>query len=135
MRDAIVAALREQGIDARPAPPTGLRALAALVRDVALFVGGDTGPTHMAAMQGVPTVGVFGASDALRNGPWGPRATSVQLTDADAEGLPCVPCWKRECRLPRDGKEITPCLKRLTPDRVVRAAVELLRDSKSGSRK
>lgn len=125
VRDAIIEALRKKDIDARPAPPTGLRELAALVRDAALFIGGDTGPTHMAAMQGVRTVGVFGASDAERNGPWGPRATSLQL---GTDTLPCIPCWKRDCRLPREDEHVIPCLERLESDQVVTAALGLIAD-------
>jgi len=122
LRDAIVEALQEKNIDARAAPATGLRDLAALVREAALFIGGDTGPTHLAAMQGVPTVGVFGGSDAKRNGPWGPQAMSIQL---GTDTLPCIPCWKGECRLPREDPHVIPCLERLDPERVVQAALKL----------
>ena len=53
------------------APPTDLEELASLLGDAALVVGGDTGPTHLAASFGVPTVAVFLASDWRRNGPLG----------------------------------------------------------------
>jgi len=59
------------------APPTDLEALAALLGDAALVVGGDTGPSHLAASFGVPTVAVFLASDWRRNGPLGARTTVV----------------------------------------------------------
>lgn len=58
------------------APPTDLVELAALLAGAALAVGGDTGPVHLAASFGVPTVAVFLASDPRRNGPLGP-ATAV----------------------------------------------------------
>lgn len=44
--------------------------LIALTRHAALFVGGDTGPMHLAAMLGVPTVAIFGPTDPARNGPY-----------------------------------------------------------------
>jgi heptosyltransferase-1 len=43
-----------------------------------LFVGGDTGPMHLAAMLGVPTVAIFGPTDPVRNGPYYERTTAVR---------------------------------------------------------
>ena len=45
--------------------------LIALVRRARLFVGGDTGPLHLAAALGVNTVGIYGPTDPARNGPYG----------------------------------------------------------------
>ncbi len=59
------------------APPTDLEELAALLGSAALVVGGDTGPTHLAASFNVPTVAVFVASDWRRNGPLGTRTRVV----------------------------------------------------------
>ena len=44
--------------------------LLALARRSALFVGGDTGPMHLAALLGVRTVALFGPTDPARNGPY-----------------------------------------------------------------
>ena len=38
-----------------------------------LFIGNDTGPMHLAAAAGAPTLGLFGPSDERIYGPWGPR--------------------------------------------------------------
>jgi len=45
--------------------------LIALTRRARLFIGGDTGPMHLAAALGVPVVGIFGPTDPARNGPFG----------------------------------------------------------------
>ena len=45
--------------------------LIALTRRSRLFVGGDTGPMHLAAALGVPVVAIFGPTDPARNGPYG----------------------------------------------------------------
>jgi heptosyltransferase-1 len=45
--------------------------LIALMRRTSLLVGGDSGPTHLAAALGVPLVALFGPTDPARNGPWG----------------------------------------------------------------
>ena len=43
----------------------------------ALVVGGDTGPVHLAASLGVPTIAIHLTTDPLRNGPLGDRTTFV----------------------------------------------------------
>jgi heptosyltransferase-1 len=48
--------------------------LIALTRRARLFIGGDTGPMHLAAVLGVPVVGIFGPTDPARNGPFGTRS-------------------------------------------------------------
>lgn len=59
-------------------PPTSIAEMAALLRRATLVIGGDTGPIHVAAALGVPTVGLYGPTKPRRNGPWGPRTASVQ---------------------------------------------------------
>jgi heptosyltransferase-1 len=51
-----------------------LTQLIALTRRARLFIGGDTGPMHLAAALGVPVVGIFGPTDPARNGPFGTRS-------------------------------------------------------------
>jgi len=45
--------------------------LIALTRRARLFIGGDTGPTHLAAALGIPVVAIFGPTNPARNGPFG----------------------------------------------------------------
>jgi heptosyltransferase-1 len=49
---------------------TSLSELMALARRGRLFIGGDTGPMHLAALLGVKTVALFGPTDPARNGPY-----------------------------------------------------------------
>jgi len=51
-----------------------LTELIALTRRAQLFIGGDTGPMHLAAVLGVPVVAIFGPTDPARNGPYGTRS-------------------------------------------------------------
>jgi heptosyltransferase-1 len=51
-----------------------LAQLIALTRRAALFIGGDTGPMHLAAALGIPVVALFGPTDPQRNGPYGGRS-------------------------------------------------------------
>lgn len=57
-----------------------LTELIALTRRAQLFIGGDTGPLHLAAALQVPVVAIFGPTDPTRNGPYGTR--SVVLRNA-----------------------------------------------------
>jgi ADP-heptose:LPS heptosyltransferase len=55
---------------ARRAPATSLPTLAALLGGAKLFVGGDSGPLHLACGMGCPVVGLYGPTDPLVNTPW-----------------------------------------------------------------
>ena len=48
--------------------------LIALTRRARLFIGGDTGPMHLAAALEVPVAAIFGPTDPTRNGPYGTRS-------------------------------------------------------------
>jgi heptosyltransferase I len=55
-----------------------LAELIALTRRAQLFIGGDTGPMHLAAALGVPVVALFGPTDPARNGPFGTNAVVLR---------------------------------------------------------
>ncbi len=64
------------------APPTSPSATARLAARAALFVGADTGPTHLAAAAGTPTLVLFGPTPPERFGPVGPRAAVLRESPA-----------------------------------------------------
>jgi lipopolysaccharide heptosyltransferase I len=68
-------------------PPTTISEMVALFRRATLVIGGDTGPVHVAAVLGVPTVGLYGPTSAPRNGPYGPRATAIQSPTGRMDGI------------------------------------------------
>lgn len=75
---------------------TCLTALFGLLKNAAICVGGDTGPQHIAAAVGTPTVSLFGASAWNRSYPMRPNTNN----EADAvicTTRPCSPCFKRTC--------------------------------------
>jgi len=79
--------VEKSGGAARLAPPTTILELGLLLGSASLVVGGDTGPVHLAASFGVPTVAVFLASDWRRNGPLG-TATAVVSGAREATDSP-----------------------------------------------
>ena len=57
--------------------------LIALTRRARIFIGGDTGPLHLAAALEVPVVGLYGPTDPGRTGPYGTR--SIPLRHPESE--------------------------------------------------
>jgi len=94
---------------------TTLPELWALERRSRLFVGLDTGPMHLAVAVGLPCVILFGAADHRRTGPYGERNRIVRIS------VPCAPCNKRECRMPRHF-----CMEDITTDMVLAAMNEVM---------
>jgi heptosyltransferase I len=79
--DLFRAVLAASGGRARPTKGT-ITELIALTRRARLFIGGDTGPLHLAAALRVPVVAIFGPTDPARNGPYGTR--SIVLRSAES---------------------------------------------------
>jgi ADP-heptose:LPS heptosyltransferase len=52
--------------------PSSVVQFIALARRARLFLGGDTGPLHLAAAVGTPLVAIHGPTDPARNGPFNP---------------------------------------------------------------
>jgi lipopolysaccharide heptosyltransferase I len=62
--------------------PCTLKQLAVLADRARLFLGGDTGPLHLAAARGTPIVALYGPTSARRNGPFHPDDQVVERTPA-----------------------------------------------------
>jgi heptosyltransferase-1 len=58
--------------------PCSITELIALTRRARLFVGGDTGPMHLASALRVPVVAIFGPTNPARNGPFGTRSVVLR---------------------------------------------------------
>jgi heptosyltransferase-1 len=115
--DTLVQKLNAAGAQAKLAPPTNLREFAFLVSHAGRgFLGGDTGPTHIAAAMGVPTVALFGPSASARNTP---NFAGARVTALQPASRPCTGQFKRTCptHLP------CACMMDITPDLVVEAAL------------
>jgi ADP-heptose:LPS heptosyltransferase len=97
-----------------------LAELRALVGRSVLFIGGDTGPLHVAATTTTPVVAIYGPTLPARSTPW--RTPSIPTASIEIAGLPCRPCDQRVC-MPGDYR----CLTAIKPADVIVAAERMLR--------
>jgi heptosyltransferase-1 len=79
------------GKKARILPKMSLKGFCALLKKIDLVVGGDTGPVHIAAIVGTPTVSFYRATDPERNGPHGAHHVLIQSP------FECRSCLNKEC--------------------------------------
>lgn len=95
---------------------TRITQLAALFARALVVIGPDSGPLHLAAAVGTPTVGLFGPADPAEFSPWGPREKHIVLTS----DIACRPC--RVLDWGGDAPENHPCVRDITLGQVLEAA-------------
>ena len=100
-----------------------LAELRSLVGRSALYIGGDSGPLHIASTTGTPIVALFGPTLPERSMPW--RDPAIGAIAIDAGPLPCRPCHQRTC-VPGDFR----CLTGISPNMVISAAQALLAEGR-----
>lgn len=99
---------------AEPVAAGDLTTLIAWTRASRLFLGGDTGPVHLAHALGTPALALMGPTNPAMHGPYGSPSSALAVQ------LPCSFCYKR-----MDGPRA--CLLAISPSMVVKRALELLR--------
>ena len=72
--ESLVRAVESASEGAAQGIACSLTELIALTRRARLFIGGDTGPMHLAAALTIPVVAIFGPTNPARNGPFGTRS-------------------------------------------------------------
>ncbi|RQD69827.1 MAG: glycosyltransferase family 9 protein [Halanaerobium sp. MSAO_Bac5] len=71
---------------------TDLEGLTEVYNRADLYIGGDTGPTHLAAAIGLKVVALMGPTAPETHGPYGKGHTVIQ-----DNSLECIRCWDKEC--------------------------------------
>jgi len=94
-----------------------LRQTAALLKECQLFIGCDSGVTHLAAAVGTPTLSLFSAANEVAV--WKPVGEKVTVLTRTPD---CSPCRSHECRR-NDGYY---CMADIRPEEVVEEAKKLL---------
>jgi predicted lipopolysaccharide heptosyltransferase III len=101
--------------------------LRALLDRASLYIGGDSGPLHVAATSTVPVVGLYGPTLPARSAPW--RSPVFVAEAVEVRDLACRPCDQRVCT-PGDFR----CLTSIAPEQVVEAAERALARGSGQSR-
>jgi len=114
--EPLVRAVESASKGAATGVASSLTELIALTRRARLFIGGDTGPMHLAAALGVPLVAIFGPTNPARNGPYGTRSIVLRS--------PISPTTHSRRAQPDPG------MLEISVDEVVAAARKLLRSNR-----
>ncbi|HEY6218133.1 MAG TPA: glycosyltransferase family 9 protein [Pyrinomonadaceae bacterium] len=86
--------VRRSSVSGKARPVSlSLKGFYSLARDASVYVGGDTGPTHIAVAAGTPIVGLFGPTEWWRNGSPRSEDICVERNDIDCR----VDCHRRSC--------------------------------------
>ena len=116
--EALLETLLRPGAARSVAGLTSLNELPRLLSACCLYIGNDSGPKHIAAALGVPTIGIHsGVVDALEWGPVGRRAVALQ------RNMTCSPCYLANAE---DCPRSLSCLRQLEPSVVHQAATMFL---------
>jgi ADP-heptose:LPS heptosyltransferase len=89
---------------------TSARELVVRLKACRLFVGPDSGPSHLAAALNIPTLILYSGTNIFEK--WKPLAENADIL---RNPVPCAPCHLTEC--PVEGH---PCMSGIRPDSVVR---------------
>lgn len=117
-------ARRLKGAHLNLAGKTTLRQSMALLKELKVFITNDSGPMHISAALGVPTVAVFGSTEPELTGPLG-KAVKVMIKKTE-----CSPCFERECKYKH-----YKCLTSITDAEVIREAAAFLKRYEHGQGK
>lgn len=91
---------------------TSILQLGALLERCEICLTCDSGPMHIAAAVGTPTIALFGPTDPVRHKPYGAGHTVVE------KPVVCRPCYKRTCHR-QDAPHL--CMTEISPAEVVKA--------------
>jgi heptosyltransferase-2 len=93
-----------------------------------LFISNDTGPMHIAAAQGVRTIGLFGPNLPVRFGPFGKKNISL-YKGKTCKYSPCINVHRGQvpdCLYSKRSKDYQKCMKAIEVNDVLRAVSKLL---------
>lgn len=85
------AGAREDAVRNLAGKTRDIQTLGAVFAHCDLVVGNDSGPVHLAAALGVPTIAIYGSTSSDHTGIQGPKVQNIW------EHFDCSPCFKREC--------------------------------------
>ncbi|MFH1590424.1 MAG: glycosyltransferase family 9 protein [archaeon] len=105
-----------------------LTELYALIKLASLVVSNDTGPMHIGAAMGTPTVGLFGPNLPTRFGPFGEDNVGI-YKEGSCRLSPCLNVHlgqTPDCLYPKNSADYQKCMKAISVDDVLKEAKRLL---------
>ena len=94
---------------------TTLTQLGALIENCSLYLTCDSGPMHIAAAVGTPTIALFGPTCPVRHRPYAEGHCVIE------KRVPCRPCYKPKCKLK---KSPNLCMTEIKPEEVVETIIQ-----------
>lgn len=102
---------------------TTLTQLADIIRSADLYIGTDSGVTHLASATGTPVIALYGATNHEAWSPWSPDGKVIVLRTA----AQCSPCIYVEHGIgSRQGCKAKTCMTMIQPQQVIDVAKKLL---------
>jgi len=99
-----------------------LNALFCLIEKCNLFIGNDSGPMHIAAAQGVKTIGLFGPNLPVRFGPYG-KGNAAVYKGYNCRFSPCINVHKGQvpdCLFPKNSEDYQKCMKNIKVEDIMK---------------
>ena len=88
----------------------------------------DSGPMHLAVALKIPTLALFGPTNAQETSPFNASFAQIISLETLGQKLACMPCMQRTCPLPTTSKDYHACMQNLTPELVICAMQSLLKE-------
>lgn len=90
------------------APQTSIKQMASLIAKCSVLIANDSGPMHMSAAIGTPTIALFGPTNPFLQGPYGAKHETARLDE-----LECINCDLTECPKKRE------CFSEMPPELIL----------------
>jgi len=115
---------------------TTISQLADIISKATLYIGPDTGITHLAAAMGVPVIALYGPTNPVKWAPWPTNYDSDEnpfrkLGDQQVNNIyliqgiaDCVPCHQEGCDRNRQSRSA--CLENISPESIKKAILQVL---------
>jgi len=101
---------------------TNLTELKSVIKLANLYLGNDSGPTHIAAALGVRTVTIFGSTD-IKHSVSFIYTNSIHTNIKPSSSITCYPCYKKVCPTEHE------CMEDISVDTVYKAVLTTLERS------
>lgn len=105
---------------------TDVPTLIAYFSHLEILLTNDSGPMHIAAALEIPTLALFGPTNAQETSPFYAKNARILSLETLGQKLPCMPCMQRTCHL--KGLQYHRCMRALTPEFAIKALQSLINE-------